>query len=74
MKATPCHYFQKRWLSLTSSGTGTADPMPLAPGKSRKVIAKNIREMRRAGHPQAQAVAAALREAGVTPPPVKRKK
>ncbi len=48
--------------------------MPLAPGKSRKVIAKNIREMRRAGHPQAQAVAAALREAGVTPPPVKRKK
>jgi len=45
--------------------------MPLAKGKSRKVITSNIREMVEAGHPQRQAVAAALRTAGV---PKKRKK
>jgi len=38
--------------------------MPLAKGKSKKTIAKNIREMRKAGHPQKQAVAAAMRKAG----------
>ena len=38
--------------------------MPLKPGKSRKVIGNNIREMMMAGHPQAQAVAAALAKAG----------
>lgn len=37
--------------------------MPLRKGKSRKVVSQNIREMVQAGHPQAQAVAAALHNA-----------
>jgi hypothetical protein len=38
--------------------------MPLKKGKSKKVISSNIREMVKAGHPQDQAVAAAMRQAG----------
>jgi len=37
--------------------------MPLTPGRSRAVISSNIREMVAAGHPQRQAVAAALHNA-----------
>lgn len=40
--------------------------MPLERGDSRKVISDNIREMMRAGHPQRQAVAAALSNARKT--------
>jgi hypothetical protein len=38
--------------------------MPLRPGKSQAVISSNIREMVDAGHPQDQAVAAAMSKAG----------
>ncbi len=34
--------------------------MPLAKGKGKAVISANIREMKASGHPQKQAVAAAL--------------
>jgi hypothetical protein len=38
--------------------------MPLKSGKSQKVISQNIREMKEAGYPQDQAVAASLNKAG----------
>jgi hypothetical protein len=37
--------------------------MPLLRGSSREIIQENIREMRASGHPEAQAVAAALNNA-----------
>jgi hypothetical protein len=43
--------------------------MPLAKGKSRATISSNIKEMMAAGHPQRQAVAAALHTADETRTP-----
>lgn len=37
---------------------------PLQPGSSRETISHNIKEMMESGHPQKQAVAAALHNAG----------
>ena len=37
--------------------------MPLEPGASRETVSNNVREMMHSGHPQKQAVAAALNEA-----------
>ncbi len=38
--------------------------MPLKSGSSKKVISQNIKEMVKAGHPQKQAIAAAMNKAG----------
>lgn len=48
-------------LSLTLDKGGCL--VPLKRGKSKKTISKNIKEMRGAGYPQKQAVAAALSSA-----------
>lgn len=48
--------------------------MPLAKGKSKKVINQNIREMVESGHPQKQAVAAALNNARKSGAKIKKKK
>jgi hypothetical protein len=40
--------------------------MPLTPGSSRETVSENISEMVHSGHPQKQAVAAALHEAGLS--------
>ena len=38
--------------------------MPLKKGSSQETISSNIREMRHAGHPEDQSIAAAMRMAG----------
>ena len=41
--------------------------MPLKKGKGQKVVSGNIREMKKAGYPQKQAVAASLNTARKSP-------
>jgi len=40
--------------------------MPLKKGKSRKTVGENIRTLRHEGYPQKQAVAIAMRHAGLS--------
>lgn len=40
--------------------------MPLMKGRSKKVVSKNISELRHSGYPQKQAVAIAMHEAGMS--------
>ena len=40
--------------------------MPLKKGRSQVVVSKNISELVHSGHPQREAVAIALKEAGVS--------
>ena len=47
--------------------------MPLKPGKSKKTISKNIRELMHDGRPQKQAIAIAMSKAGM-PKPMKTKR
>jgi hypothetical protein len=48
--------------------------MPLAKGKSRKTISKNISEMMKSGRPQKMAVAASLEQARKSGAKIPRKK
>jgi hypothetical protein len=42
--------------------------MPLKKGSSKKTVSRNIKEMKKAGYPMKQAVAAAMRSAGKSKP------
>jgi hypothetical protein len=48
--------------------------MPLKAGKSKRVVAANIRELRRAGKPHKQSVAIAMSQAGMAKKAKKNKK
>ncbi|MDE2097558.1 MAG: hypothetical protein KGL39_09955 [Patescibacteria group bacterium] len=47
--------------------------MPLKKGKSKKVISENIRTEMHHGRPQKQAIAIAMRKAGVAKPKGKKR-
>ncbi len=47
--------------------------MPLKKGKSKKVVSENISELIHTGRPQKQAVAIAMKEAGMNKPMMKPK-
>lgn len=48
--------------------------MPLAKGKSKRAVSSNIAELRRSGRPEKQAVAIAMKTAGKSKKPAKRRK
>ncbi len=48
--------------------------MPLKKGKSKATISANIREMVKSGHPQKQAIAAALNQARKSGAKIPKKK
>lgn len=47
--------------------------MPLKTGKSNKVVGTNIKELKKSGYPQKQAVAIALRKSGKSKQPMIKK-
>jgi hypothetical protein len=55
---------RRRLVPPVGASVNKEEIVPLHKGSSQKTIGKNIKEMRAAGHPQAQSVAAAMREAG----------
>ena len=48
--------------------------MPLMNGSSNEVVSQNIRELRNAGHPEDQAIAIAMKQAGKGPKKPKNEK
>lgn len=48
--------------------------MPLKKGKSRETVSSNIREMKKSGYPQKQAVAASLNQARKSGAKIPKKK
>ena len=46
--------------------------MPLEPGRSKKVVSKNIETLMHEGRPQKQAIAIALKKAGKDKPTKKK--
>jgi hypothetical protein len=48
--------------------------MPLAKGKSKKTVSKNIRKLRHEGYPEKQSIAIAMSEAGMSKKKKKKKR
>lgn len=43
--------------------------VPLMKGSSRNIVSENIRELMKAGHPENQAIAIAMKQSGQSKPP-----